>query len=215
MPMDINNGGQVAVNYLKNRGLHDHINKMYYTDNFKKYINDHVIPNKFEKDNYPDPRVVIPFFDKYKNLIGLQGRALDPKSKIRYITVKLIPEEEPLIFGMDRVDETKPVYVLEGPFDSLFIKNAVGWAGGGLQTVHGITNKVLVWDNEPRAENIINQMQKAINAGDKLMIWDKKNSYKDVNDMVVAGLKIDADYFDRRTFQGLEAQLEFDAWRKI
>lgn len=203
-----------AVEYLKNRGLGDYIDMFYYTDNFKKYVNEHAIPEKFENDSYPDPRIVLPFFDKYKKLIGMQGRTIDKNNKVRYITVKLASEDTPLIFGMDNIDETKPVYVLEGPLDSLFIPNAVAWAGGSLHTVKGVPNPVLVWDNEPRAKQIIKQMEKAIKMGHKIMIWDKKNHYKDVNEMIMAGLKIDGAYFDKRTYQGLEAQLEIRWWRK-
>ena len=50
------------------------------------------------KDN--EKRLIIPFYDKEKNLVAFQGRALDD-SKIRYITIKL-EENLPKIFGIDR-----------------------------------------------------------------------------------------------------------------
>ena len=65
-----------------------------------------------------DPRLVLPFYDRQKNLIGLTGRALND-SQLRYLTLRF-DEEKPLIFNLDKVDFNKPLYVVEGPIDSLF-----------------------------------------------------------------------------------------------
>ena len=37
-----------------------------------------------------------------------------------------IDEDSPKIYGLDTVDESKPIIAVEGPLDSLFINNAVG-----------------------------------------------------------------------------------------
>jgi hypothetical protein len=204
-----------AVDYLKGRGLDEFINLFYYTDNYKKFVNDHLIPEKFASVDKPDERVVLPFFNRNKEFLGVQGRALDKNARVRYITAKVAPDEVPMIFGMDRVDLMKPIYVLEGPIDSLFIENAVAWAGGSLQSVTGVPNAVLVWDNEPYADQMHKQIRKAINNGSKVVIWEKKNKFKDINDMIQGGMNITADYLASRTFEGLEAELEFDMWRKV
>ena len=33
------------------------------------------------------------------------------------------------IFGLNRIDKSKPIYVVEGPIDSLFLDNCVAVAG--------------------------------------------------------------------------------------
>ena len=55
------------------------------------------------KHLYEEPRLVIPFFDKSREMFALQGRALG-QSDLRYITIKL-SDEYPKIFGLDRVDK--------------------------------------------------------------------------------------------------------------
>ena len=80
-------------------------------------------PMMIYKHLYEEPRLVIPFFDKSRKMFAVQGRALG-QSDLRYITVR-IDEQYPKIYGLDRVDISKPIYVVEGPIDSLFIENCI------------------------------------------------------------------------------------------
>ena len=65
--------------------------KLYYAPYFAKFVNS-VIPRKLPEEN-DEPRLVIPFFDEYENLIGFQGRAFS-KNAVRYITI-MIEEDKP------------------------------------------------------------------------------------------------------------------------
>ena len=47
---------------------------------------------------------------------------------MRYITI-MLDEDSPKVFGLDRVNETEPIYIVEGPFDSLFLDNSIAMAG--------------------------------------------------------------------------------------
>lgn len=206
-----------AVEYLKSRDMTDEmIDSLYYTENFAKWVNDTLIPNKFKNTDRPDPRIVIPFLSLDNRLIGVQGRSTqkDIEKRYRYMTIKLIHEDEPLLYGLDKVDQSKDVFVLEGPIDAMFIDNAVAWAGGSLDKVDGVLYPILVWDNEPRNKDINKQIQKAINIGHRIVVWPKNNHKKDINDMILAGMEIDAKYLKENTYKGLEAQLMFDQWRK-
>ena len=204
-----------AVTYLKSRLMtKEMIEELYYAPNFKKYVNNTLIPDKFEHIDDPDPRIVIPFFSLDNKVIGLQGRSLDKDNPVRYITIKLLPDDEPLLYGLDKIDQSRDVFVLEGPIDAMFIDNAVAWAGGSLHKVNGVLFPILVWDNEPYNKDINKQIQKAINMGFKIVVWPKRNKWKDVNKMIIEGMNIDAAYLFANTYQGLEAQLEFDQWRK-
>ena len=78
----------------------------------------------FDTLRQDSPRIIIPFKDKQGNLFGYQGRSLAPKAKLRYITI-MLDEEQPKIFGLDRIKPDQPVHIVEGPFDSTFIKNSV------------------------------------------------------------------------------------------
>ena len=109
----------IAAEYLRNRKIDP--DKFYYADKFMEWTNTQ--KQTFDTINRDEARIVIPMYDKTKNLIGFQGRALG-KSFTKYITV-MLDEESPKIYGLDSVDEKLPIYVVEGPFDSTFISNSV------------------------------------------------------------------------------------------
>ena len=85
-----------------------------------------------------DPRLVLPFYDRQKNLIGVTGRALND-SQLRYLTLRF-DEEKPLIFNLDKVDFNQPLYVVEGLIDSLFLDNCIAVAGSDFSKV---TNEIV------------------------------------------------------------------------
>ena len=73
-----------------------------------------------------------------------------------------------------------------------------------------------VYDNEPRNKEIVGRIEKMIESGWKVVLWPPYIKHKDVNDMVVAGIK-PADLkliIDNNTFSGLEAKLQLSIWRK-
>ena len=52
-------------------------------------------------------------YDEDKILIGFQGRSLGPNS-VKYITV-MINEDAPKIYGLDKIDNEKPIFSLKDP----------------------------------------------------------------------------------------------------
>jgi predicted RNA-binding Zn-ribbon protein involved in translation (DUF1610 family) len=113
----------VAAEYLRNRKIDP--NKFYYADKFMEWTNTQ--KQTFDTINKDEARIVIPMYDKDKNLIGFQGRALG-KSFTKYITV-MLDEGAPKIYGLDTVNKKLPIYVVEGPFDSTFINNSLALCG--------------------------------------------------------------------------------------
>jgi DNA primase len=94
------------------------------------------IPEKFDEKalKMEEGRLVIPFFDKNNKMHCFQGRSLKKDSPLKYITIRT-NESVPKIFGLDKVNDNKKYYVLEGPIDSIFLFNSVACAGGDLSTV--------------------------------------------------------------------------------
>ena len=41
----------------------------------------------------------------------------------------MLDDDEPKIYGLDKIDTSDPVYITEGPFDSTFIRNAIAMCG--------------------------------------------------------------------------------------
>ena len=202
-----------AKKYLIDRKI-PNLGELFYTDDFKSFVDDLV-------DGYDlisqDKRIIIPFYNDKKELIAIQGRSLG-KSNLRYITVK-IHEKYPKIFGMDKIDKTKTVYVLEGPFDSLFLVNSVAMAGSDLidiVSILGVDSLNFVFDNEPRNKVIVNKMDEIINKGYRLCIWPDNIREKDINDMILGGVnpKEIKQIVDNNSFEGLKAKVKLTEWRK-
>lgn len=142
----------------------------------------------FNKYGWDDARILIPFYDQDKNLIAVQGRAIDPENKMRYITVTITG---PIVYGMDNVDESKPIHVFEGPFDSMFIPNSIATASASNKSYSFITypasQLIYCYDNEPRNRDICKFMESALRRGSSVVIWPKYIKEKDVNDMISSG----------------------------
>ena len=152
--------GHFAKTYVQSRKIPDKFySQLYFAPDFKKFIEELGV----EKDGLidDDQRLIIPFYDRDKNLIALQGRALG-QSKMRYITVKIVDEVHKL-YGQERVDEEKMIYVVEGPIDSMFLDNAVATADSHLEAASNVFDKskiTLVFDNEPRNKDICKQIDR-------------------------------------------------------
>jgi len=190
--------------------------QLYYAEDFSKFVEDLGIAKEgLHKD---DKRLVIPFYDKEKNLVAIQGRSLG-ESKLRYITLKL-HDDNKKVFGLDRIDEDKLVYVFEGPIDSMFIENAVATADSNLESITDVLDKtkvVLVFDNEPRNKEIVKKMEHAIDNHFNVVIWPEFIEEKDVNDMILNGFSPDEiqDIIDKHTAVNLRAKMEFVNWKKV
>ena len=159
-------------------------------------------------------RIIIPFRDQDGKLFGYQGRSLAPTARMRDITIMLY-EDKPKIFGQDRINYEKPVYIVEGPFDSTFIQNSVAMAGSDVDIrTYNWSDYIYVYDNEPRNREIVNRISKTIDRGDKVVIWPNNIYEKDINDMVLAGHDVQS-IVELNTYDGLEANLKFTTWKRI
>jgi len=192
--------------------------KLFYAKTFKTWVNT-MIPDKFEDIEKDEPRLILPFLDKDKNLFGFQGRSFR-KTGIRYITI-MLNEDQPKIFGLDTMDPSKDIYVVEGPIDSLFLPNGIASAGGDLisplqQLDVQKEHFVVVYDNEPRNKDTIKKIVKAIDSGYRVCIWPTAMEQKDINDMVLAGYTIEKvkEIIDECTYSGPTAKLHLAIWRK-
>ena len=182
----------------------------YYAEEFKKFVNS--LKPTFDSTKYDEERIVIPLYYE-KNLIGLQGRAIDP-NPVKYLTV-MFDDDAPKIYGLDNIRRDAPVYVTEGPFDSTFIRNAIAMCGADADISRwGISNPVWIYDNEPRNREITNRISKTIDSGQSVVIWPNGIDDKDINDMVMSGLDVQS-VIESNTYSGLEAKLKFTTWKKI
>ena len=199
----------IANKYLTKRGLDP--TKFYFADKFKQWVNTQ--KKTFDYIKQDESRIIIPMYDENKTLIGFQGRSLGPNS-VKYITV-MLNEEALKIYGLDTIKTEKPIYIVEGPFDSSLIENSVAMCGSDIDIrTFGWSDYIWVFDNEPRNREIVNRISKTIDRGDKVVIWPAFVEEKDINDMVQHGHNVSR-VLESCTYSGLEAKVKFNIWKKV
>ena len=188
--------------YLESRAIFN--GDFYYCEDFNEFTGN--------KSNYKDPRIVIPLI-KDGVLIGYQGRALD-RNPVKYLTT-MLEDNQPKIYGYDKLNKELPVYVVEGPFDSTFLNNSVALCGsdGDVSCLEG-SSIIFVYDNEPRNKEIVARISRVIERGGRVVIWPGNIREKDLNDMVLMGHDVEK-VVKEHTFSGLEAKLKFNHWKKV
>lgn len=199
-----------AKEYLEYRKLDP--TKFYYAEKFKEWTNS--MSKTFDEKalKYEEPRIIIPLYYK-KELIGFQGRSLFP-SPIKYITI-MLDDDAPKLYGYDDVNLEDQVYILEGPFDSTFIKNSIAMCGSDLNLTNlNISRPVYVYDNEPRNLEIHKRMISKIESRDSIVIWPTTIKEKDINEMFLSGHDVQS-VIESNTYSGLEAKLKFNEWKKL
>jgi transcription elongation factor Elf1 len=204
----------------------------------KQYIIKRKIPKKFWKDLYfvpdfkelvdklepenqyglksGDQRIVIPFRDKEKRIIAIQGRSFENRG-LRYITIKLC-KDSPKIFGLDRVCPKNRVYVVEGCIDSFFLTNSIAAAGSNLNSdiLSLFDDMVFIYDSEPRNKTIVHAMKTVADSCKKLCVWPDDMPGKDINDFILSGMsskEIKA-IIDNNTYDGLSARIAINRWKR-
>ena len=185
---------------------------LYLCESFYKFTNS-LVPNKFPSLDGDHPRLLIPFRNEKGEIFAYQGRAFG-KEQPKYITIKL-DNDATKIFGLDRIDNSKQVYAVEGPLDSLFLDNCVAVGGADLAKLKN--DVIIIFDNEPRNREICKQMDSCIRFYKKIVIWPDSMKHKDINDMIMAGYtkKQIQEIINDNTFSGAAAQLRFAEWKKI
>ena len=197
-----------AREYLEKRRIDP--TKFYYAEKFKEFVNSY--KDTFGPDVLEEPRIVIPLWYN-KDLIGFQGRSLGP-SKVKYITIMLC-DEAPKIYGLDSISRDEPVFITEGPFDSTFIRNSIAMCGADADVSgYGISTPVYVYDNEPRNAEICRRIQTAIATKQTVVIWPSDIEEKDINDMFLGGHDVQ-NLVESNMYDGLEATLQFNTWKRI
>jgi len=207
------NIGHPARRYLTERSISDsQLSRFYYAERFKEWTNS-LKPTYGNTDN-DEGRIIIPLLDESGDLFGYQGRTLNPKDKLRYVTV-MLSDDVPKVYGLNEIDKSKTVYVVEGPFDSTFVRNAVAMCGSDVHLDRwSIDNPVYVYDNEPRNKQITDRISASIDRGNSVVIWPRSIAEKDINDMVLAGHNVQQ-VIESNTFSGLEAQVKLSEWKRV
>jgi hypothetical protein len=203
-----------AKKYIIKRKIPDKFfDILYYTDQFMSLINK-IKPDTFNNFKGEHPRLIIPFYDTTGNLFAFQGRAFGEEQP-KYLTIKL-DETKQKVYGLERVNFQKHIYITEGPIDSLFIDNCLAAAGADLTLKTNPDNVTYIFDNEPRNKEIVKRMYKIIDNNYNLFIWPESIQSKDINDLITSGRLIPEvkSIISNNTYNKLSALTRLNTWKK-
>lgn len=206
-----------ALQFLKSRKIPEEFySEILFIEDVNSLLNLYT-PLGYKPLAYKSSRLVIPILTESSNLVGYVTRSIKKDDPIRYYNIKVT--NELFVWGQQRIDVNKPVYVVEGVFDAMFIPNAVAtlsatkfpytvsWCKGkGAKTV------IIVLDNEPRNKQIRELLSRFIKEGEQVVLL---TGYpKDINDIVLQFPQIDIiKLLQERTTSRLSAQLDFLHWQ--
>jgi hypothetical protein len=186
-----------------------------YTSNFgdfaKQFQRDYDLAN--------EERIIILIRDENGDIIGAQGRSLSkiPKKNIpKYITLRKT-EDTKLIYGIDKLNQRKPFYIVEGPIDSMFIDNAIACLGssGFIDMAKEYSKGIFILDNEPRNKQTVEILSELVKMGNKVLIWPQTCKEKDINEVIKKhGKQYMEAVLQNCVYSGLKAVLEFHSWKK-
>lgn len=189
--------------------------------------------DRYQDKKFPDFHVlVLPFFRRDGSYSYIQCRSIDSSASgnFRFVTFEL-DDGAPKLWGEFRTNWLKPIYVLEGPIDAMFVVNGVALAGASHASTLSYIKKrqaeerktlclkdiCICYDNDYRSNrDIMKQLISRIEEGFSVVIYDKQFKYKDINDAVKDGWSIHDinSYIRGRTFNGLAAKLEVSRLRR-
>jgi hypothetical protein len=155
-----------AYQYLVSRRVPDEtIDKLLY------YLSDE------EKIVY-NRSIVFPFYNKgFKTYYGFQSRQIINK----FFHIELQNEDYPKIWNLFNIDNTKPVYIFEGFFDSIVIDNSVALNGADIpqKYMRYIQIPIFVFDNDKTG---FLKAMKYAEKGYRVFVYPENFKYKDFND---------------------------------
>ena len=206
----------IAVEYCTQRKIpKEQWSRLYHIENIKDICQ--LNPKYKDRIKSDESRLAIPFFNEEGILTAVTLRSYGT-SPLRYILVK-INEDSPTVFGLDCISKTKPVKIVEGPLDSLFLDNCIACAGTSFNKIETLDlpeDSIIIVDNQPKNKEVCNIINRYIKAGRRVVIWPDNILEKDINEMVLAGVQPVnmEDIISNNVFQNLEAELKFINWRK-
>lgn len=211
--VDLLNDDHPARTYIRNRKIpKEHWKLFYYADKFYEWANTNT--DKFKDMHTPDhPRIIMPWYSADGNIFAYQARAMGNETPKYYSIV--LDKSVPRVYGLDRVDWSKPIYCLEGPIDSLFIPNAVAVGTSALYMFETDKQEVIyVSDNENRNKEILKVYNKLIKLGKNVFIPPDNYQWKDINDSVLNNFDIISCINDN-VYNGLRAISRLSEWKKV
>lgn len=118
-------------------------------------------------------RMIIPFYDNNEEIYYWQGRALLEKQDPKYLN--RLTDKDEAIYNIFNIDKNKPVFITEGPIDSIFVENGIATLGLEVSEkmqniINTFDNVIYIFDGDKPG---IKTAQKYIQKGKKVFLWEK------------------------------------------
>lgn len=223
-----------AAEYLRSRYIpQSRWADIWYCDNFLGYstellstgLLERIVDPTINPDSGADARIVFVSRKPDGTVTGLNTRKLTAVygDMDRYITLEANPTDDRwVLWGEDRVDKSKTVWIVEAPLDALLIPNATAICGlsGIVKRIPELKQTfpdfVLVIDNEPKNFFVTDTYRLVIEAGAKIVIWPLDVPQKDFGELMSAGWTEQAihNMLTSRTYSDSSALLEWWEWKE-
>lgn len=190
---------QPAMEYLKYRKIPDRIiEKLFYVPGRK--LDQYTTAETRAEQTAIKDMVIFPFYAP-EGIYGYQGRSIQGKS----FHTNSQPGHK--IYNIFNVDLDKRVYIFESIIDSLFVRNSISMLGTSLPKTYleKIRWPVFVYDNDVSYDTL-HLIESCIDLGYEVVIWPDNIKDKDVNKMVMSGIKNVREIIDNNIFSGFEAK---------
>ncbi len=209
--------GNAVREYIEKRQIPEEFwMRMYFAPKFMTWASQNTDKFKITDQTKDHPRLVIPWYSEHGVLFAYTARSFG-KEEPRYYSITL-DASVPKFYGEERLDVNKPIYVVEGPIDSMFLPNAVAV---GTSAIGNFQNRdadvTYIPDRDVRNKEIMKIVRKLISEGRKVCLLPLNILGKDINEMWLKNFwtrKRMMDIITNNTFQGLQAELEFSKWSK-
>lgn len=215
-----------TVQYALKRNLGNHLDKLFFIDDFSKLQS--ICPERnmdFAKNDSNRMILVCRSFEGVP--FGVIGRSILPDEPLRYLNLKSSEWEGPLCYGLDRVDSSKETVVLEGAIDSLHLPNAIAVNSSALANVsyyfyspNSMDNFIFFFDQQPRNREICGLIENAIDRNLSVVLLPEhvreKLKAKDVDEMVRSITPEEImELFRKHCVHGATAVLVFKIWKRF
>ena len=203
-----------CLQYVQSRMIPEtHWDKIYsvfslrdYSSQFDKYKD-----SDYNNLHQSEAGIIIPFYTNETDFSYIQFRSITKKL---FAILEVSEVQNPKIWGLNQVKNNS--FCFEAPIDAMMVPNSVAIAGAGNKTALNYLKQnydvTIVMDNDySRNEQILKQLKQRIKEKFKVVIYDKRFKWKDVNDAIVKGKWSYAtleSYLIERTFYDAAALME-------
>ena len=201
--------------YLLNRNVPAKMLKyVFWCDNYPELIHN-FIGEKYDKSYLIKSGIVFVLRDFDGNVTGFQIRDIHSEDKNNRFSTCAFTDEHGYFYC--KLDKSKPIFVVEGCIDSLFLPNCIAALTSTIWKVSLPECDCIYFnDQEPRNSEVSKQVGKCVRKGLKTVMLPPEYFDKDVNDLVNDGVPVEElpELFKNNAYQGLMAEMRYATWKK-